>query len=107
MGKHNRERVGRSRADVQEVHRLPVDLGEELRVVVEPVLPAAPVELLPPGDHAPDPAERDAVGAILGPCWLLGRPPCAGQPAPQVVHVGVGNLGGEGLDHDASCGGTE
>jgi hypothetical protein len=33
--------------DVQEVHRLPVDPGEELRVGVQPVLAAAPLELLP------------------------------------------------------------
>jgi len=95
MGKHDGERVGRSRANVQEMHRLPVDRGDELRVGVEPLLPAAPVELLPSGDHATDPAERDAVGAILGPRWLLGRPPGVGEPAPQVVQVGLGDLGGE------------
>ena len=86
VAEHDGERARHGRAGVQEVHRLPVDLGEELRVGVEPVLPAAPVELLPPGDQAPDPAERDAVGAVFGPRGLLGRPPrrrqagAAGRP---------------------------
>ena len=96
---HDGKRAGHRRASVQEVHRLPVDLGAELRVDVEPVLPAAPVELLPPGNQAADPAERDTVGAVRGPRGLFGRPSCLGKPTLQAGQVGIGDLGGERLEH--------
>jgi hypothetical protein len=74
VAKDDRERAGLRRTDVQEVHRLAVDPGQELRVGVEAALPGSPVEPLPPGDQALEAAEGDAVGAVFGSRGLLGRP---------------------------------
>ena len=92
-----RDGVGGAGADVQEVDRLAVDLGGELRVRVEAGLERAPVErrapVLRPGLHL---AERDAVlGARAGD--LVG-PPGAGQPVLEVVELGLRDVDAEGLD---------
>jgi hypothetical protein len=105
-------------AEVQEVDRLPVDLGDELRVGVEPCLPGAPVVVvLPVVDQVADIADRDAVlparrdraglraagihGELVGPAG-------PGQPVGKVVQVGLGDLDAEranlGVGHDGSFG---
>src|SRR5439155_2693252 len=83
--------------DVQEVDALAVDLGGELRVGVElrlggaPVISSAPVtgELL-------QVAQRDA--ALPPRAGQAARPAGTGEPATQMVDVGLGDLDAEGLD---------
>ena len=85
------------RFDVQEMHRLAVDLGAELRVGVELGLLGAPVELTRPVvGQLPEvinghPALPGCARQLLGPA---GR----GQPGLQVGQVGVGNRDTERLE---------
>jgi hypothetical protein len=90
VGDQQRQRVGLERADMQEVDRLPVDDGDELRELVQHRLLLAPVEAVGPvagqllevvEGHPPAPADAGQLGGPAG----------AGQPLAQVVQVLVGN----------------
>ena len=104
VGEDQRRGVGLGGADVQEVDVLPVDLGGELRVGVQPRFPFAPaVAGLPVLDQVLDvverdpvlPARRDGTRLHRSPA-LLGRklvgPAGAGQTIVQVVKVGLGDV---------------
>ena len=78
MREDQRQRVGLGRADVQEVDRLTVDLGDELRQFVQPRLVGAPVEAVGPvGGQALEMVERDAAAPTVARRSL--RPARAGQ----------------------------
>ena len=83
--------------DVQEVHRLTVDLGAELRVGVQLGLLGAPVELLGPvvGQL---PQVVDGHAALPGCARQLLGPAGGGQPGLQIGQVGVGNRDTERLE---------
>lgn len=96
VGDDERQRVRLGRADVQGVDRLPVEGGEQLRVLVEACLPGAPVVAVRPvvgdltevGDgHAALPADVGQVG-----------PPGALDALAEVVERGVGHVDAELLE---------
>ena len=92
-----RARLGRRY--VQEVHGLPVDLGEVLRERVHPRFLGAPVERAPALDHLGQVRVRRAVVPVVA-----GRGPRQaglGQPGGKVVEVGLGDV-----DHEAADGGV-
>src|SRR5438045_8169801 len=82
---------------MQAVNALPVDLGDELGVGVEPrfggapVIPRAPVlgQFLQVG-------KRYSAGPVSG--GQLAGPAGAGEPVAQVVHVGLADLDAERLN---------
>src|SRR4029453_13398889 len=92
-------------ADVPKVDVLPVDLGGELRVLVEGCLPGAPVVLvLPVVDQVADVAAGAAVlparrarprGRTGGGGGGLVAPAGPGQPVGEVVQVGLGHVNEE------------
>ena len=86
-------------ADVDEVDRLAVDLGDEVRHRVHPGLLRPPVELPPGLDHALQVGDRGAVVPAVFGCRR--REAGRGQPTLQVVERGLvdvdgvrGDLGG-------------
>src|SRR5690349_13956575 len=98
---------------------LAVDLGDELRVGVEPRLVSAPVEaVFPVPGQVLDPGQADSVipGARARAGDVSG-PPCPAQPVVQVVEALLGDpdpertdlaLGcGHGLDHRETGGGGD
>jgi hypothetical protein len=110
VAEHHRQRARHGRPDMEEVHRLAVDAGAELRIGVEPVLPPPPVEFLPLGHQPSQATQRDSVGAVVGSGRLLGCPSGHGETMLQVIHLGLRDPGGERLDHGAGsrcCAGTE
>ncbi len=92
-----RQRVRLARAHVQEVDVLPVDLGGELRVLVQLPLVGAPVVAIAPVLRQPlevvhrHPATPADIGQVRG-------PPGPVEPVPQVVQVSLGNVDGERPD---------
>jgi hypothetical protein len=85
MGQDQRERVRLGRPDVQEVDVLAVDLGDELRVLVQPGLGRTPVKAVPPVPGQPaDFGQRHPV-RLRGRAGDLGRPAHPVQPVPQVI----------------------
>ena len=97
-----RQRVRRRRPLVEEVDPLTVDLGRELRDLVQrglrgpPVVAVGPVsgELLEVGDRNP------AAPVVHG---RSGRPPRRGQPRLEVVHLRLRDLDPEGPDVRVRC----
>ena len=97
MRDQQRLRAGLAGLDVQEVDVLAVDLGGELRVLVELRLGGAPVVLrVPVPGELLQVAQRYA--AAPSHAGQLAGPAGAGEPAVQVVDVGLGDLDAEGLD---------
>jgi hypothetical protein len=97
VGDQQRDRLGVVGADVREVQRLPVDLGEELRQRVEPGLGGTPVEVaLPVPREALQVVDRDAAAPALA--GDLDAPSGAGEPVAQVVQVGLRDVDAEGAD---------
>jgi hypothetical protein len=90
MGEDQREGVGLFGLDVEEVDGLTVDLGEKLRVGVEPRLPGAPVEPVQPllGQFL-DEGDRLAAAPIGGRGM---RPARHGQAFLQIGDLIVGHL---------------
>lgn len=89
--------AGLGRADVCEVHMRAVDLGRELRPLVQPRLRRPPVVLVPPVPHQlAQVLRRHAVGPS-DPGQLVG-PPGAVQTVVQVVQVALRNVDTEGMD---------
>src|SRR6185369_6935753 len=93
-----RLRVAQFRPDVQEMDVLTVDLGGELRVLVERRLLGAPVESRAPvlgkllemiHRYAPGPSNTGQLG---GPAGL-------GEPVVQIVQVRLGNRYAERVHH--------
>ncbi len=90
-------RVRLGRFDVQEVHRLTVDLGAELRVGIQLGLLGAPVEVV-------GPVVGKSFQVVHGHATLPGRPrqllgPAGGgQPGLQLGQVGVGYRDSERLE---------
>ena len=95
VGEDHRRRVHFRRADVQEVHLRAIDVGEELRELVEPRLGGAPVVARAPvlGQFL-EIAERHAA-APAGAGHLVG--PAGGrQPLVQVIELGLRDVDLEG-----------
>src|SRR5690606_16389457 len=100
VGEQQRHGVRPGRADVREVHVLPVDLGAELRERVEPVLLGPPVEPIPPvfGEFAQVAGVYAVVPADSGQGV---RPPAAVDPPVQLVDVVLRDPDTEPLDRFA------
>jgi hypothetical protein len=92
-----RQRIGLGRADMQEMHTLPIDFGDELRIPVPGRLLRPPVEAgAPVLGQLPHVAGRDAVGpADAG--QLVG-PAGGGQPPAQILEVGVRDVDAKGSE---------
>src|SRR5947209_9964943 len=96
MSDQQRLRAGLAGSDVQEVDALPVDLGNELGVLVElrllgaPVVPRAPV----PGEVF-QVAQRHAAGPFHA--GQLAGPAGVGESVMQVLDVSLGDLDTERL----------
>ena len=82
--------------DVDEVDGLPVDLGQEVRVGVDPGLDRTPVERLPALDHVAQVGHRRAV--VPGVAGRRRRVPGPLQALAEVVEVGLRELDAEGAD---------
>ena len=97
MGDQQRLGVGLAGSDVQEMDALPVDLGDELGVGVEPRLCGAPVVLRAPvlGKFLQI-AKRYAAGPPSA--RQLAGPAGAGEPVVQVVEVRLADLDAEKLN---------
>jgi hypothetical protein len=97
MADDQRQGIGFGGTDVQKVHVGPVDGGGgELRVLVEPGLPGAPVVAVPPVlDQILERGARNAVP--VGAPNRFWRPPDGGQPVVQLGQLAVLNLDPECL----------
>ena len=91
-----RPRVRDLGTDVDEVDGLPVDLGQEVRVGVDPGLDRAPVERLPALDHVAQVGLRRAVVPRVA--GRRRRVPGPLQALAEVVEVGLRELHAEGAD---------
>jgi hypothetical protein len=97
MGEDQRQGLWLRGADVEEVDRLAVDGGGELRVLVQPRLVLAPVVAVTPvGGQLLEIVERHPA-APADPGQLVG-PAGTGQPVAQVVEVGLGDVDPERPD---------
>jgi hypothetical protein len=95
-----RRRARLGRRHVQEVHGLPVDLGQVVREGVHPRLLSAPVEAGAPAlHHLGEVRVRGAVVPAVAGCGP--RQPGQGQPGGEVVQVGLGDV-----DHERADGGV-
>jgi hypothetical protein len=97
VGEKQRLRIRPVGAHVDEVDPLAVDLRDELREPVQPLLLCPPVVLRSPvvGELA-QVLERDP--ALPADALQLGGPPGAGKPVPKVVEVGLWDVDAEGAD---------
>jgi len=97
VGDQQRLGAGLAGSDVQEVDALAVYLGGELRVGVELRLRGPPLEL---GAPIPGQFLQVVQRYAAGPpdAGQLAGPAGTGQPAVQVIDVGLGDFDAEGLD---------
>ncbi len=91
-----RRRVRVGRGDVDEVDRLAVDLGDEVRVRVEPLLDGSPVERAPGVDGLLEVVVRRPVVPRVARGGL--REAGVLETSGQVVQLGLGDLDAEGSD---------
>jgi hypothetical protein len=87
------------RADVRELDVQPVDLGDELRQLVERRLDLAPVVVCAPIlDERLELGQLDTLGPVAD--GLLVRPPCRRHAPAEVEEIPFRNVDPEGSDRD-------